>query len=270
MMGLGRWRVAWAVLALALVGCQGSVPPEREVLRSLGETWRPDLLFVRARPYPRLVVEVDAVEGCEPAAETLAALREFLVRHVDKPGGVEVVVRPSVPMEVARGMRLNQLLLSTVEVPGDWKTVRQDTATIRVLFYDSRQLQGRSDEEIKPHSNGVPYPAQIYFDRAYEPVVNRGIERVALQHEVGHVLGLVGDPVRGDGAHCRNEACLMAPNIQVSWVRMVLLQREAAPKVLCAECEADLARSRASMADARVRFVGPSTRPIEGPTGGSR
>jgi len=66
--------------------------------------WQPHLLYLLDSPYPRLYVEVDAVEGCAPEDATLNKLRDFLATHCRKPEGIEIARSDVIPIKDARGV----------------------------------------------------------------------------------------------------------------------------------------------------------------------
>ena len=52
---------------------------------------RPELLYLKERPYSRLYVEVDTVEGVEVPEKWLDTLKGFLSTHCSKPDGIEII-----------------------------------------------------------------------------------------------------------------------------------------------------------------------------------
>jgi hypothetical protein len=95
------------LFCLMLAGC--STPTSRPsqadtATAGIPELGNPDLLYLRPSPYSRLLVEVDAVEGCVPKESELQNLRDFLSKYCDKPDGIEIVRSDVIPAKAAKGL----------------------------------------------------------------------------------------------------------------------------------------------------------------------
>lgn len=143
--------------------------------------------------HQRLRVEVDHVEGRRPSDEALALLRQRLEERTDHPGGVEVVVDDVLPPTDRALHTLEQLrMLDAVHRDG-WPT--DDVGVIHVLYLD-----GAADRSVGDHLVGAafgPTSIVIFLDAIREAVGGAArrvteVERWALVHEAGHVVGLVG------------------------------------------------------------------------------
>jgi hypothetical protein len=92
-------------IGLIMAGC--ATQKAQRVESPSGEDvgfWQPHLLYLQSTVHPRLYVEVDAVEGCEPADATLNKIREFLTTYCKKPGGIEIVRSDVIPIKEAKGL----------------------------------------------------------------------------------------------------------------------------------------------------------------------
>ena len=95
--------------------------------------WQPHLLYLLDSPYPRLYVEVDAVEGCAPEDATLNKLRDFLATHCRKPEGIEIARSDVIPIKDARGVPSKALAHKFLNGPPE-NTGDSSPAFLYVLF----------------------------------------------------------------------------------------------------------------------------------------
>lgn len=185
--------------------------------------------FLSDEEFTSLVVEIDHVEALQPSQEAIDSLRVFLERRLHKPGGISIVVDPSIPSP-------GQSPYSADEVR-DLERIHRDTFTEGstlagyYLFLDGEFEQENVlgiayfntsmaifEEVIRANSGGVTGPPT--------PV----IETASVRHEMGHILGLVnsGTPMQGEqggpndhhdqanGAHCTEEGTLMYHQVETT------------------------------------------------------
>jgi hypothetical protein len=108
-----------------------------------------------------------------------------------------------------------------------------------------------------PHSRLLPYPGVIFFDRRYVRGWPHSLEGLMLQHEAGHLLGLVQSESHGLNFHCTNRLCLMQPKLMIDMPRALFSAQKTLQTNLCANCERDLSRWRTAAPLTNVFFVGP-------------
>ncbi len=244
------------LFCLMLAGC--STPTSRPsqanaATAGMPEAGSPDLLFLRASPYSRLLVEVDAVEGCVPKDSDLQNLRDFLSKYCDKPDGIEIVRSDVIPAKAAKGLSSRALARKYLNGPGP--TNASSTAFLYVLYFDDTlgkypALTRFLHRGAIPQTDS-PYPA-IYLNTHFSLGINlNGI----LLHEVGHNLGLVSRSTHALGGHCLNWGCLMGTDVDY------LLEFRWLPgmgqSTLCPECVAELKERATQPPPANLRFVGP-------------
>jgi hypothetical protein len=227
-------------------------------------------LYLRAAPYRRLYVEVDAVEGCVPDEAAITKLRDFLAKYCDKPDGIEIVRSDVIPRDVARSVSPRALACKYLNGPPDHPAGSQP-AYLYVLFYNgalsgvpviaetapqSAKAPTQRVWTTNPHAEFLPYPAIMYIDPGYKP---GGFRTVAMLHEAGHVLGLALRPTDAAGGHCLSRSCLMNETIRLHYGRdaLGLNPIERGQRRLCAECMAQLAESSRQPSPTNLRFVGP-------------
>src|SRR5687768_1832846 len=146
--------------------------------------WEPQLLYLLNSPHPRLHVEVDAVEGCQPSDATLNKLRDFLAAHCHKPGAVHVARGNVIPARDARGRSPGTLARQHADGPPRGAD-DPPPAFMHVLFYDgalcdqspagaatapaARPKPPRPKHARgQPHVRLLPYPAIIFINTRYD------------------------------------------------------------------------------------------------------
>jgi hypothetical protein len=212
--------------------------------------WQPWLLNSAASPYRKLVVEVDAVRGAEPPQAWLDGLAAMLRQQCNKPDGVRVVRGQTISAAEAASSSISALALRYLDGPP------AGAAFIYVLYYNS--AMNPALKTANPHAVVFPYPCAIFIDRNYNQAgFGDVLGGVILRHEVGHLLGAARDPSHGDGAHCRNQDCLMNPVFNYIPELAAIGEAPMPQTWFCGDCLADMARWRASPAPANLRFRGP-------------
>ena len=171
----------------AAVGSDGQTADEGPELADDGDVGDNALIYLRD-DVPRLVIEVDAVEGKEPSDASLDHLRSVLASVLDKPGGIEVM-----PTEAIGGAedRYSTGDLRAVEERRRDTSSDGESASLYVLV-----VTGEFADD--PHALGVAYSASsmaIFRDTVEEASGFLGsperVERSVIVHEAGHMLGLV-------------------------------------------------------------------------------
>lgn len=223
--------------------------PDTTPYRTLG--WERHRLFNAAKPYDKLLVEIDAVAGSEPNAAELADLKTFLEQFTRKPGGITVKLDNLIARAKARGRAADSLALEYLNGPPD-----EQTAFLYILCYRGRlsPLRGQSEN---PHFTHYPYPCSIFINRAYAFgwfSLSGRARQLIMQHEVGHALGLADNRRHSERGHCTNEGCLMRPGIRFDFFRLLTLRPPFVNTEFCGECRQDLENYRLADAPPGARF----------------
>jgi hypothetical protein len=173
----------------------------------------------------RMVIEVSPVEGRAPDPQALDLLVQRILERCKKPGGVQVVVDPEVPLSSIVGTATVAAVtthdysigeLGSVEAQTRLVMPPADAAYLHVVYLDG-ELGGT------PTTLGLAFKpgAVAMFKDALrtlivEPVQGE-VEGSVLVHEFGHQMGLVnqGTPLTVDHedgqhlGHCSNPQCVM-------------------------------------------------------------
>jgi len=138
------------------------------------------------RKIPKLVVEIDAVRGYEPAPSAVRLLRARLGEIVDKPGGIQVL-----PTKIISGTQDADSQHSFMENTERKYRTHHSTASAIVLYV--LYSDGDTGSAI-----GAAYSSSAYavfkqsIEGAATPLVTaEDIEDSVIVHEMGHVMALV-------------------------------------------------------------------------------
>ncbi len=187
------------------------------------------LQIIRAEPYPRLVIEVDYVEGRQPRQAVADEIEATFATLLDKPLGIDVVVHQPIASRGADHAWTVLERIDLAEATNDLP-VGGDTIKIHALFLD-----GHAEEDDS--MDGVILGAAWAFENIvmFRDTLDAGCEGVVVgpvleqlcadaeflvwQHEIGHVVGLVdgGLPMVDDhldsdptaGRHDVSHDCVM-------------------------------------------------------------
>ena len=190
---------------------------------------------------PRLLIEVDYIEGYAPKPGAIALLQKRLELYLDKPGGITIVLDEALPADVwdGRANTIGRLIYTHASPPGD------GTAYIYAIsgpHYKKYRGMSYQPGVIR----GVDFPAMALFKDKIPGIlwVTRARQEGAvLLHEVGHLVGLVSNDAHRDGGHCTNAWCLMYNG--VDWrsgliYALPTLFAGQIPTKFCRDCRQDL------------------------------
>jgi hypothetical protein len=173
----------------------------------------------------RVVVEIDRVAGYEPSPQALRAVERVLADHCESGKRVDVVLDDEIPREVwekaAGRSGLEGLVARYLDRdPTDWAHVE----VVYVVYApDSRPWYGRSvsgmTDRITFSRGGAVATVRtilLFTDEIRRDallwITPAKVERAVLVHELGHVIGLVGDPGHmqpEQPGHCSVARCVM-------------------------------------------------------------
>jgi hypothetical protein len=206
---------AFIVIAMSFVSCianQGS----NSGASAVGSSARD---YLTSSNYTKLVVEIQSVSGFAPTSAAKTGLINFLTARLNKPSGVEVVEstiaapgRSSYSIEDVRA----------VEAANRTRFANGATIVAYFLFLDGASASDSGSSKILGQAHGgssmVMYEATIRtLSGGFGQPSRAVLEETILEHEFGHILGLVNTgtaPVANHqdtahGAHCSANSCLM-------------------------------------------------------------
>ncbi len=166
-----------------------------------------------------LFLELFYVDGLKPTDNTIANFQSFLENRLNKPGGIQ--------MELKQIESPGQTVYSIQDIrdlEDDIRTAYNDDNRITVsgIFIDGEYSENTENGSVL----GVAYrnTSFVIFEETVQSFSGQPLapsttvlETTVLDHEFGHLLGMVnaGTPMQTDhqdtehGRHCTNEDCLM-------------------------------------------------------------
>jgi predicted Zn-dependent protease len=169
--------------------------------------------------FDKLVIEVLYVEGYIPTQQTLDSMLTFLGRNVNKPEGMDIVMTevtsPKLPSYTMNDIRVIESQNRTEYTFGNKIAV--------CIFFSDEDFSENLDSSktfglAYANSSIVIFQKTIYSysDQSFEPDRDL-LERSVVNHELGHLLGLVNEgsemqnPHQDEahGKHCDNDSCIM-------------------------------------------------------------
>ena len=205
--------------------------------------------FLQNDDFDKLVVEIQYVEGFKPTESAVNKLKDFLVEHLNKPGGV-VIKQSSIPTPALAPYSVSDII--SIEDQNRTEYNHDKTLTAYIFFADGEYSENSGNSKVL----GIAYrnTSMAIFestvhdlsDNILEPDRDM-LEATIINHEVGHVLGLVGNGTVTQtdhqdvphGHHCDVEDCLMNWVVQTGDVIQNLANAQDVPQ-LDSQCKADL------------------------------
>lgn len=169
--------------------------------------------YLSSKKYSELQIEICYVDGYAPEQAALDNLKSFLEARINKPGGITFTYKNiASPGEAS----FTEAELEKLEKDQRADYSRKDRLVVFVFFADKEYNPANTlglaygttscavfEKTIKDNSGGFGQPTKTI------------LETTVLEHEFGHLLGLVDagtDMVTAhasDGHHCNNSDCLM-------------------------------------------------------------
>lgn len=191
--------------------------------------------FLSAAGYTTLVVEIQPFAGMQPTQQAMDNLTQFLQARLNKPGGVQVVVDAELPTSGQASFSIGQI--RQIEAQSRTMYPNGQTMVAYFLMLDGDSDQSNGNMRILGHAYGATsmaiYQAAIQdLSGGIGEPARDVLESTVINHEFGHILGLVGNgspPVQpghhdtANGAHCTNQNCLMYYAVDISDVVANLL-----------------------------------------------
>ncbi|MGZ3903511.1 MAG: peptidase [Bacteroidia bacterium] len=182
--------------------------------------------FLSAKSYKKLVIEIQYVQGFQPTQQTIDNLTNFLRERLNKPEGISVVTE-SIPSPGKNSYTLTDI--TSIESGYRTQRTQGNTITAYFLFVDKDYASNPSSGKVL----GMAYDetSMVIFEKTitdYSGGLGQPtrdvLESTVVEHEFGHILGLVNNGTRmltdhqdaANGRHCNNRACLMYYSTETS------------------------------------------------------
>lgn len=206
--------------------------------------------LLSAQNYPKLIVEIQYIEGFAPTSQTISNLKTFLEQRLNKPDGI-VIIDAAITVQATKPYSLEEI--SEIENQNRTQYNSSDQIAAYYFFADG----GFEDDTDQSKTLGIAYwnTSMVIFEKTIQDLSNDPLEpaREVLEttvttHEFGHILGLVnnGTPMLTDhqdeahGPHCDVEDCLMNWQAEASQNIGNLIGGGGSPAQLDLQCLDDL------------------------------
>lgn len=235
-----RKKSFWVGMYLALISisfsCQKELVQDSE-FDTLGKAANQ---LLTDKPFSSLFVEINFMPGLEPDTETINSLAAFLQQYLNKPEGI------TVRKNAVTGSGKSSLTLSElVRMERDHRTTFTygKVIAVHILITDTEFSQEDTFATSYWNTSFCLFGKTIVENSGRPGQIGRQqLISILLQHEFGHLLGLVdqGSPMQqshrdvNNGAHCDNDSCLMYYAIETTGYTGPSIQ------TLDAACRADL------------------------------
>jgi len=165
--------------------------------------------------YKSLTVEVQYMPGFAPDNNALTQLQQFLSNHLNKPGGITITTRQ---IAAASGTTLNAQQVHQIEKQNRSEFSNSDGIAVYILYTNGEYTNNQTLGIAYRNTSAALFGKTIRDNSGGVGQVSRTkLEATVLQHELGHLLGLVDNGTSmqtphkdaGHGSHCNNSNCLM-------------------------------------------------------------
>lgn len=175
--------------------------------------------FLSDKKYKMLIVEINYVQGYMPTKKTVDNMVTFLSEKLNKPKGVKVTMK-SIPSPRKSSFSYSDVVY--LEKMHRKHFPLGDILTAHILFLDAGYIQDTDNTKYLGIAYGTTSIAIFqktvsnYSGGITQPT-NEVLETTIVNHEFGHVLGLVNNGTsmqtnhqdNDHGHHCDNDECLM-------------------------------------------------------------
>lgn len=206
--------------------------------------------------FDKLLIEATYVSGFKPTAASMLNFEMFLNQHSFKQN-IEVIYR-----ELPSPNEEKLTLAEIVDLESENRTVYNDGSTLAIYIYFADAPSEDDVEEEDLVTLGAVYlnTSMVIYESTLRTLASKSIlvsiadiETATLNHEFGHLLGLVnlGSPPVNDHEdpdaenHCTVDGCLMEAELQFGSGMKKMLENRASKGIadvpgLDAECILDL------------------------------
>ncbi|MDX1544108.1 MAG: hypothetical protein R3214_09195 [Christiangramia sp.] len=169
-------------------------------------------------------LEIVYVEGNKPADEAISKFQSFLQKRIYKPDGINITLR-SVPSSGKAPFNIEEI----VEIEKEERTAYNVGDEIAVWIYFADGSNEKDTNEKFVLGSAFRNTSMVIYEQTIKEFANRNgspsrptIEAATLNHEFGHLFGLVDlgtEPVSNhedseNQGHCNGDGCLMRASIE--------------------------------------------------------
>lgn len=174
--------------------------------------------------YTSMNIEIVYVNGYAPTQEAISQFKSFLQNRVYKPDGIEISMR-SVSSSGKAPFNIEEI----AEIEKDTRTAYNSGDEIAVFIYFADGSSEKDEDNKYVLGSAFRNTSMVIYGETIEEFANRSgspsksdIEAATLNHEFGHLFGLVdlGTEPQSDHkdedyeGHCNVSGCLMLASIE--------------------------------------------------------
>lgn len=207
-----------ALLTLTFTSCTKSIAVEEELpdknfyKQKVGASARQ---LLSDEQFRSLRVEVQYMRGFAPDSMALVNLEKFLYAYLHKPAGIHITTQEIEPSE-KEVLTLSDV--AAIENSNRTRFTSGKEIVVYILYTNGYYQHDKMLGYAYRNTSAVLFGKNIVENASNPKTISRtNLETQVLQHEMGHLLGLVnvGSPLQSEhkddenGKHCRNKKCLM-------------------------------------------------------------
>ena len=200
--------------------------------------------LLSSNTYKSVKIEIQYMSGYAPDAGAIAHLQTFLSGLLNKPSGITVVTKEITALST-QVLSVNDI----IEIERNNRTAftSGDQIALYVLYTNGNYTDATTLGVAYKNTSVALFGKKIHDNSGGLGQANRTkLEATVLEHELGHLLGLVdmGSPMQTNhkdaahGNHCNNSNCLMYYASETSDIFGFLITGNI--PALDANCKADL------------------------------
>jgi predicted Zn-dependent protease len=189
--------------------------------------------LLSADKYKSVIVEVQYVQGFEPTQAALNNLKTFMEQRLNKPEGITFKMK-----QIPAGGKTAYTITDIKKIEDQYREefTKPNQLAIYFFFADGDYAQNSGGGKVlgQAHRN----TSMVLYQKTIQELSGgltqpprATLETVILEHELGHILGLVNVGTEmvtnhqdaAHGAHCTNTNCLMYWGVETGDVVQKLL-----------------------------------------------
>ena len=251
--GVSNKKVIWFVVPVFLFLCAVSCQRSADFLQATSITYRHDLEIgvsandlLTSSKYKSLSVEIQYLSpDFMPDTSVYSHLKAFLDQRLNKPEGITVVSRQIHPSTLTFG--IDQI--KSIEETSRTVFTQGSRLAVYILYLNGYYLPDSLVLGAAYRNTSIVVFGRSIGDNAMgDPLKKLTFDATVIEHEFGHLLGLVGQatPATTDhkdavnGNHCTNEDCLMFHSFLDSYDSAQYAGGLSSVPALDSACTADL------------------------------
>ncbi|AKK71363.1 hypothetical protein OK18_00775 [Chryseobacterium gallinarum] len=166
--------------------------------------------------YNALVIEILYMPGYAPDANAIELVKNFLSTFLKKEGGISIIQKE---IAGATSASLSVEDIRSIENSSRTAFTNGSTMAVSIIYTNGQYYANASTLGIAYRNTSIALLGKIIHDHSggFGQVSRTKLEATVLEHELGHLLGLVdlGSQMQvnhkdaANGNHCDNKNCLM-------------------------------------------------------------